>query len=60
MAVPLAAIAVVQPCRPSPHKGSDLEHKTLGAGYSAQRLKRVFQIDVETCRACGGAIKIIA
>jgi len=26
----------------------------------AQRLKRVFQIDVETCRACGGAIRIIA
>lgn len=55
-----AAKAVVQPCWHSPHKGSDLEHKTLGAGYSAQRLKRVFQIDVETCRACGGAIKIIA
>jgi len=26
----------------------------------AQRLKRVFHIDVETCRACGGAIRIIA
>jgi hypothetical protein len=26
----------------------------------AQRLKRVFGIDVQTCRACGGALEIIA
>ena len=26
----------------------------------AKRLKRVFQIDVETCPKCGGTIKIIA
>ncbi len=26
----------------------------------AQRLKRVFRIDIETCRHCGGALKIIA
>ena len=26
----------------------------------AQRLKRVFDIDVETCRACGGAAQVIA
>ncbi len=26
----------------------------------AQRLKRVFGIDVETCRICGGAAKVIA
>ena len=26
----------------------------------AQRLKRVFGIDVETCPACGGAVRIIA
>ena len=26
----------------------------------AQRLKRVFNIDIETCRECGGAIKVIA
>ena len=25
-----------------------------------QRLKRVFQIDVETCPSCGGTVKIIA
>ena len=26
----------------------------------AQRLKRVFRVDVELCRACGGAVRIIA
>jgi hypothetical protein len=26
----------------------------------AQRLKRVFNLDVETCRVCGGAAKVIA
>ena len=26
----------------------------------AQRLKRVFNIDIEICQACGGAVKIIA
>jgi len=26
----------------------------------AQRLKRVFQIDIETCGKCGGAVKVIA
>ena len=26
----------------------------------AQRLKRVFNIDIETCVKCGGAVKVIA
>ena len=26
----------------------------------AQRLKRVFNIDIETCKGCGGGVKIIA
>ena len=26
----------------------------------AQRLKRVFNIDIQTCRQCGGPVKIIA
>jgi hypothetical protein len=26
----------------------------------AQRLKRVFDIDIETCEYCGGTLKIIA
>jgi len=29
-------------------------------GIKAQRLKRVFGIDIETCPACGGALPIIA
>jgi len=31
-----------------------------GAMAWAQRLKRVFEIDIETCPACGGAVRIIA
>ncbi len=27
---------------------------------TAQRLKRVFNIDIETCSGCGGAMKVIA
>ena len=27
---------------------------------SAQRLKRVFWIDIETCQHCGGAVRVIA
>ena len=26
----------------------------------AQRLRRVFHIDLETCTACGGAVRVIA
>ena len=26
----------------------------------ARRLKRVFQVDIESCQRCGGAVKIIA
>ncbi len=26
----------------------------------AQRLKRVFNIDIETCSKCGGAVRVIA
>jgi len=26
----------------------------------AQRLKRVFRIDIDTCEHCGGAVRIIA
>jgi len=26
----------------------------------AQRLKRVFNIDIEICRVCGGSMKVIA
>jgi len=33
-------------------------HATLALTW-AQRLKRVFGIDIETCRECGGAIKVM-
>ena len=40
------------------------EEKTLAQRRAAmswaQRLKRVFGIDIETCSACGGALRIIA
>jgi len=26
----------------------------------AQRLRRVFHIDIETCTACGGAVRVMA
>jgi hypothetical protein len=31
-----------------------------GSMIWAQRLRRVFNIDIETCQACGGAVRIIA
>ena len=60
--------AVVTPAKRgkgSKPKGADgLEEKTPAQRHVAmtwaQRLKRVFNIDVETCRACGGAAKVIA
>ena len=36
------------------------DHERRAAMTWAQRLKRVFHIDVETCRACGGAVKVMA
>lgn len=32
----------------------------VSAKICAQRLKRIFKIDIETCSHCGGAAKIIA
>jgi len=32
----------------------------VGGRLWAQRLKRVFGIDIETCSACGGTLRIIA
>jgi hypothetical protein len=32
----------------------------VGGRLWAQRLKRVFGIDIETCPACGGALRVIA
>jgi hypothetical protein len=43
---------------PKTHKPSPLERHT--AMTWAKRLKRVFDIDIETCSKCGGELKIIA
>jgi len=32
----------------------------MSCAVRSQRLKRVFNIDIETCSHCGGAVKIIA
>jgi hypothetical protein len=41
-----------------PESPTPAEHR---AGMTwAQRLKRVFNIDIETCPACGGAVRIVA
>ena len=59
--------ALVTPAR----RGRDNKTKTSGpedatpvASHAAmnwaQRLKRVFDIDIETCRDCGGSMKVIA
>ena len=47
------------------HKmGANAEVKTPIEHHAAmtwaQRLKRVFNIDIETCRRCGGSLKVIA
>ncbi len=39
------------------HRSEPEKHR---ARHKAQRLKRVFRIDVETCDRCGGAMRIIA
>ena len=41
----------------SPNTNSAERHAAM---TWAQRLKRVFHIDIETCSACGGAVKVIA
>lgn len=61
---------VVPGCRPrrtpvlSVIEGGEETDRTAAAGHAAmtwaQRLKRVFNIDIETCSRCGGAVKIIA
>ncbi|NDY95504.1 hypothetical protein G3I74_07185 [Wenzhouxiangella sp. C33] len=47
-----------------PTKSAQTEDRTPAEQRSAmqwaKRLKRVFQIDVETCPKCGGAVKVIA
>nr|MDJ0990312.1 IS91 family transposase [Desulfobacterales bacterium] len=45
----------------APDDGQDKTRVERRAAMSwAQRLKRVFNIDIETCQACGGTVRIIA
>jgi hypothetical protein len=38
----------------------DAPRSGRGAGFGAQRLKRVFGIDIQICPTCGGALRVIA
>ena len=42
------------------YEWSERTSKTKPLLNAAQRLKRVFHIDIETCSECGGAVKVIA
>jgi hypothetical protein len=44
--------------QPTEEAKTDAERRS--AMSWAQRLKRVFKIDIETCEACGGAVRVIA
>jgi hypothetical protein len=47
--------------RHTPHEADERPPRKRRAPMTwAQRLKRVFNIDVESCRACGGALRVIA
>jgi len=54
---------IVPAVRKPPHAGPDEEgafaHRHRAMTW-AQRLRRVFGIDIETCERCGGAMKILA
>ena len=45
--------------RSAEKRASMTPHRVRGKLW-AQRLKRVFNIDIETCDECGGEVKIIA
>jgi hypothetical protein len=58
-----ARIVPVQRRHGSPQAQGDAEGRSVVRPVAmswAQRLKRVFDIDIETCEYCGGALKIIA
>ena len=54
---------IVPALRKPHHTGPDEEgafaHRHRAMTW-AQRLRRVFNIDIETCERCGGAMKILA
>ena len=46
--------------RRPPEKEPRSEAERRGSMTWAQRLRRVFHIDIETCGACGGPVRVIA
>ena len=58
---PVDFIAKLAALVPKPRVNLTRYHGVFALAMTwAQRLKRVFNIDVETCRACGGSAKVIA
>ena len=49
-----------RPTRTSDSKDEPTPSERRAAMTWTQRLKRVFGIHIETCRVCGGAVRIIA
>jgi len=49
----------VVPAQPAVEPGSDKKPKAYAMTW-AQRLKRVFAIDIEKCEKCGGRVRVIA
>ena len=45
--------------KPNPNEAKTPAQRRAAMTW-AQRLKRVFKIDIETCDQCGGAVKVIA
>jgi len=59
----LLAAIVSRPAQPARHPGADHAqhaHASRARMSGARLLKRVFDIDIEHCPNCGGAVKIIA
>ena len=48
-----------RPAKPEPARDRTAPEQQAAMRW-AQRLKRVFQVDVETCLICGGTVKVIA
>jgi hypothetical protein len=55
--VPATRAAAANPA--SPHGAASAADRQRSLTW-AQRLKRVFAIDIETCRQCGGRLRVIA
>jgi hypothetical protein len=47
-------------CKPTAKTETRPPEQRQAAMTWAQRLKRVFNIDIETCQHCGGTVKVVA